>query len=219
MVMCSMLTGPSHIPPNPTHALVCLHGFGADGHDFIGLHAPLQANLPTISLALFCPHGISELPNFQGGYQWFSDKSWTFRDRDGIERASVAVWNYIHAEIITKLGIPPSNIALMGFSQGAMTALFSAPRWPAQIAGVISHSGVAMWQEELDATTCQKPPMLLLHGTDDNVVPADQTLHAAGGLSELGFPVESHLIPHLAHGLNAQSLAYISVFLQEVWSI
>ncbi|MFZ2587270.1 MAG: alpha/beta fold hydrolase [Alphaproteobacteria bacterium] len=211
-----MLTGPTIIPPNPTHTLVCLHGFGADGHDFIGLHAPLQANLPNLSLSLFCPNAPQRVPQFDSGYQWFSDKSWTFRDRDGIEAASQALWHYIHTEIITKLGIPPQNITVMGFSQGAMTALFSAPRWPHKIGGIIAHSGVLMWDDDMPPRF-QTPPTLLLHGTDDNVVPADNTLHAAGRLSELGFPVESHLIPNLAHGVNAQSLAYISVFLQSVW--
>ncbi len=211
-----MLSGPTDIPSSPTHALVCLHGFGADGQDFIGLATPLRGLLPHVQLALFCPNGPDSTP-FGQGRQWFSDKSWTFRDRAGIQAASDALWGYIQAELVSKHGIPLAHIALMGFSQGGMTALFAAPRWPERIGAVIAHSGLAMWQDELDAATCQKPPTLILHGQDDDVVPADQALLAAGGLAQLGVPVESHIIPNLAHGVNGESLARIGVFLESLW--
>lgn len=73
-----------------------------------------------------------------------------------------------------------------------------------------------MWQEELDTATCQKPPVLLIHGTEDDVVPADQTVAAATGLQGLGFNAEYHLLPGLAHGINAEALAHIATFIQEI---
>ncbi len=199
--------------------MVFLHGFGSDGDDLITLAPALRASLPenlADHLAIFSPNAPDATPqNF--GRQWFSDKSWTFRDRPGIARSSDALWSYLK-HIESTHGIPLTNIAVLGFSQGAMLALFGAPRWPEAIGGLIGCSGLAMWQEELDTNTCRKPPTLLLHGLEDDVVPADQTVAAAEGLRAFGFPVEYHLIPHLGHGINPQALAHISVFLSQMFN-
>lgn len=213
-----ILHGPSHVPADATHALVCLHGFGDEGASYLGLWQPLQSLLPVhVRLAVFCPNGPAPMP-FGQGYQWFSDKSWTFRDRDGLDAASHALWTYLHAEIVEPYGIPLNKIVVLGFSQGAMTVLYAAPRWEAAVGGVVAHSGLAMWQEYLNPKTCQKPPFLLLHGQEDDMISADQTVNAAHGLVKLGFQTEQHIIPHLAHGINGESLAYIGVFLQGLWS-
>lgn len=216
------LIGPTDIPNSTTHAIICLHGFGANGHDFIGLAAPLRAALGCPGLAVFCPHGPDPLPADAGAptsaRQWFSDKGWTFRDKPGIDHSRHLLWDYVQA-IHTTHHIPLTHIVIFGFSQGGMQALYSVPRWPHAVGGLIGHSTLAMWQEELDATTCQKPPTLLLHGYDDDVIPADQSLNAATGLQTLGFPVEHHILPGLNHGLNAQSLAHIVVFLQRIWQL
>ena len=139
---------------------------------------------------------------------------WTFRDREGIQTTGTLLWEYLQT-LHTTHAIPYANMALLGFSQGGMQALYSAPRGPHAIGALIAHSACLMWQEELNPATCQKPPTLLLHGYEDDMVPADQTVNAATGLEKLGFPVEKHILPGLGHGLNAQSLAYISVFLSE----
>jgi phospholipase/carboxylesterase len=206
------------VPPSPTHALICLHGFGASGQDFITLHHPLTSILPTQlgqHLALFSPHAPHPTP-FGQGYQWFSDNNWTFRDRPGISATKDILWHYLQ-HLHTTHGIPYAHMVLFGFSQGCMQALYSAPRFPQCLGGVIAHSGCAMYQEELDANTCQKPPILFLHGEDDEVVPADGSVNAAHGLNQLGFTTQLFLLPHLGHGLNAQSLAHISVFLQSLF--
>lgn len=146
------------------------------------------------------------------GYQWFADNNWTFRDRPGMARISQALWDYLQ-QLSSTHHIPLSRIALLGFSQGAMTALYAAPRWSEPIALVIAHSGCAVYQEELDGTTCQKPPVLFVHGQQDDMIPADQSLAAATGLDNLGFTTETHIIPGLAHGINAEALAHIATFL------
>lgn len=212
------LSGPVSTPANATVALVCLHGFGADGHDLASLIPPLRKALesmdfPAEKLAVFCPTAPHPTP-FGQGHQWFSDNNWTFRDRPGIQKAASVLWDYLTG-IKQEFNIPYSRMVILGFSQGAMTTLFAAPRFPEAVAGIIAHSGCAMYQEELNAETCQKPPVLFLHGIEDDVVPADQSLNAAKGLDALGFTTATHLIPHLAHGFNATSLAHISFFIKE----
>jgi phospholipase/carboxylesterase len=208
-----MLTGPAHIPANATHALVCLHGFGDEGASYLPLGHMLAQTLPDITLAILCPNGPMPTP-FDQGYQWFADNGWTFRDRPGIRAAKEALWAYIKETIPT---IPPQNIAVLGFSQGAMVAYYAVPRWPAPIGGVIAVAGMSLWHTELKADTCHKPPFLILHGREDDVVPADRALEAETGLNTLGFPTESHILPDLAHGIDAPALAHASAFLQSLW--
>ena len=182
-----------------------------------GLASPLQGAFTAqgMTLAVACPNAPAFTPAGMGR-QWFSDKGWTFRDRDGIARAGEALWAYAQG-LQQQTGLPWPNIAVLGFSQGAMTALFAVPRWPAQIGGLISCAGVVMWQEELDAATCQKPPVLLLHGTDDDVVPADASVQAHAGLEKLGFTAELELLPGLGHGIDGRVLSHIVVWLAERW--
>lgn len=208
-----MLTGPTTIPPNATHALLCLHGFGDQGASFLDIGTLLSQTLPShIKLATLCPNGPASTPD-SFGYQWFSDNGWTFRDRPGIRAAKEALWEYIQTHIPH---IPAHNIAVLGFSQGAMTAYYAAPRWPAQIGGVIAIAGLSLWHTELKPD-CQKPPFLILHGTEDDVVPADKSLEAETGLKAAGIPTESHILPTLGHGIDAQTLAHASAFLQTIW--
>ncbi len=198
--------------------LFCLHGFGADGNDLSPLASPLQGALAAqgIRLGVLCPNGPSPTPAGMGR-QWFSDKSWTFRDREGIEIAKELLWDFIQ-NTATEHGIPLSNIAVLGFSQGAMTALYAAPRWPEQVGAVVACAGVAMWQEELDTATCKKPPFLLLHGTEDDVVPADASHAAHAGLEGLGFNARLELLEDLGHGIDGRVLAHTVAFLAEIWA-
>lgn len=212
-----VLNGPALVPPAVTHALICLHGFGSSGNDLIQLAPPLKASLGNLAetLAVYSPHAPTPT-RMNEGLQWFSDASWTFRDRDGIEAASRQLEAFTQS-LSQHHAIPMANIALLGFSQGAMTSLYAAPRWSHPVGAVISCSGAAMWQEDLNPATCHKIPTLLLHGTDDDVLPADSTVAAATGLQALGVPAEYHLLPGLGHGIDARTLAHISLFLQNLW--
>jgi phospholipase/carboxylesterase len=215
-----VLSGPVDVPQGAEFALVCLHGFGSNGQDLIGLAGPLRAALGKLGerLAVFAPDGPSPVPDsfgIGGGRQWFSDMNWSFRDKSGIATASKLVEAYVLETVVKTYGIASQKTIILGFSQGAMTALYAVPRWELSVGGLISVAGVAMWQEELDANTCQKPPVLLVHGIDDDIVAADQTVNAATGLQALGFNAEYHLIPNLAHGINAPALAHVATFIQD----
>ena len=210
-----MLTGPSFIFDAQTvqKSIILLHGFGSNGEDLFNLVPELEKALPEThqgQTAYFAPNGSLELD--YGGYAWFSDANWTFKDYAGIQQAKTDLWTYMqdHHFPLT----PPANTHVLGFSQGAMTALFAAPRWPQPVASIIAHSGRMLWDEELtNEGSYHKIPTLFLHGTEDDVVPADESVKAAEKLQALGFQTKTHLIKNLAHGIGAESLAYITEFL------
>ena len=210
-----MLTGPAFIPPHPQAALVLLHGYGSDGTDLITLAPMLNQLLPDDlqnKVAFLAPHGVQPFPLGEG-YQWFSDAGWTFRDKPGIDAATHALASYMQSEIIDKLGLNWTDVYICGFSQGAMLALYAASRLPAAVGGVIANAGVFMWEEDLPPTPWQ-PPVLLLHGREDDVVPADSTPQAAQALAARGVDVQHHLIDNLGHGLNEASLEFMAAALQ-----
>lgn len=207
------LAGSQIIPAGEVRrAMVLLHGFGSNGADLMGLVAPLEALLPEAErgvTAYFAPDAPLEL-DF-GGRAWFSDNNWTFKDRAGIGAAADAVWAYIEREVLS-LGLTAGDVHVFGFSQGAMTALFAAPRWPERVGSVIAHSGRMFWAEEL-SDDCQKPPVLVLHGEADDVVAIGGGLAAADELRGLGFEVTVKTFDDLGHGVDGRSLAVLGEWL------
>jgi phospholipase/carboxylesterase len=210
------LSGPQSIPPQATHLLICLHGFGADGNDLFGLASPLQAALAAhgVFLGVACPHAPTPTPMGQGR-QWFRDMGWKFNDRDGLELLRPRLNDYVQ-KLQAAHGISASKTVLLGFSQGAMTLLGLLPELQPQPAGVVALCGALTMPPQ--ATNPTKPPVLLIHGTDDDVLPADASVQAAQWLEAAGYPCTLQLQPNLGHGIDAATLAQVVVWLQEIWA-
>ncbi|MCA3244002.1 MAG: prolyl oligopeptidase family serine peptidase [Alphaproteobacteria bacterium] len=210
------LTGPQTIPAGATHLLVCLHGFGADGNDLLSLASPLQAAMAPqgISLGVACPHAPQPTP-FGQGRQWFRDLGWRFNDRDGLALVLPAFNAYIQG-LQAAHGIAPAQTVLLGFSQGAMTLLGLLPQLQPQPAGVVALCGALTMPPSLSNPV--KPPVLLVHGTEDDVLPADASVQAAQWLEQQGYPTTLRLLPNLGHGIDAATLAELVVWLQELWA-
>lgn len=209
------------VPPSVTHAIICLHGFGSSGDDLIALAPALCATLGNLgeSLAVYAPHGPAFVPGateYNPGYQWFRDMGWTFRDPDGLSRLLPELDNFI-AQVAQIHGIPTTNIALLGFSQGAMTALHCLPGLTHQPGAVITCCG-AISVPPLFGTETSKPPLLILHGAEDDVLPADASVAAAQTYADKGYTTQLEILPNLGHGIDAAAVAHISVFLQSIWN-
>lgn len=153
------------------------------------------------------------------GYQWFS-----LQDRRpaamlaGVETAAQALDAFLDREL-ERHGLGPDKLALVGFSQGTMTALYTAPRRPAAVAGVLGFSGALIGSETLSSETTARPPVMLVHGTADPVVPFQAMATAEQGLSAAGIPVESHARPGLAHGIDDGGLRLGAAFLKRVLGV
>ncbi len=196
--------------------VVLLHGYGADGEDLLGLADPLAPHLPdTLFVAPDAPERCAGNPF---GRQWFPiprlDGSTEAQQAEGLERAAADLNAYLDA-LLEETGVSPSKLALLGFSQGTMMSLYVAPRRDAALAGVAAFSGRLMAPERLKAEAVSKPPVMLIHGDADPMVPFSEMAAAGDRLVEAGFEVYGHVMRGTGHGIAPDGLQMALTFLRE----
>jgi phospholipase/carboxylesterase len=201
---------------NVTSVVAFLHGYGADGADLLGLADPLGPHMPdTLFLA---PNAPERCTNNPMGYQWFPipwlDGSSEEAALDGMARAVVDLDAWID-EVLEETGVSPSNFMLLGFSQGTMMSLHVAPRRDQAIAGVVGFSGRLMEPEALEAEVKVRPPVLLIHGDQDDVVPPQSLPEAGNALTAAGFTVYAHVMKGTAHGIAPDGLSVALAFMRD----
>lgn len=166
-------------------------------------------------MAVYSPDAPSPTPDGYGR-QWFRDAGWTFRDERGLQAVIPQLDSFI-TQVAAAHAIPTANIAILGFSQGAMTILHALPSLHNQPGGVISCCG-ALTVPPAFPPSPAKTPILFLHGQDDDVLPADASVQAEATFQQHGYPTQLHILQGLGHGIDAPSLAHISLFLQSLWT-
>ncbi|HEY6433562.1 MAG TPA: phospholipase, partial [Acetobacteraceae bacterium] len=174
--------------------VVICHGLGADGHDLIDLAPSWGHALPD---AVFAAPD-APFPHDSGlGRQW-----WSVADRTpsvmaaGVRRAAPYFDRFIDAEL-RRLALAEDAYALVGFSQGAMMVLFTGLRRRIAPRGILGFSGALLVPEQLAAELTHRPPVLLVHGEVDDVVPAQRSRDAEQVLAQASVPVESVFVPGL----------------------
>lgn len=199
-----------------TSMVVFVHGYGADGGDLLSIGDVLAPHLPgAVFLAPDAPQPCVGNPF---GFQWFPipwlDGSSEEAAREGMA-ASVTLFNAFLDARLAEEGLAPEALALVGFSQGAMMSLHVAPRRDKAIAGVVAISGRLLVPERLAAEAVVKPPVLLVHGDQDPVVPfADMGL-AGDALVAAGFDTFGHVMKGTGHGIAPDGLGVTLQFLKE----
>lgn len=205
-------------PAKADSVVVFLHGYGADGDDLLGLADPLAPHLP--GTAFYAPNAPERCVNNPMGYQWFPIPWMDGSSAEQAEASAEQSFNDINAflDIVLKAEeLPAHRLALLGFSQGTMMALEVAPRRAEQIAGVVGFSG-RLLQPELAVEAVAHPPILLLHGDQDPVVPFDSMAIAAKALKAAGFEVHTHVMKNTPHGISPDGLSMALAFLREQFS-
>lgn len=196
--------------------VIFLHGYGADGADLLGLADPLAPNLPgTVFLAPDAPEPCAGNPF---GRQWFPipwlDGSTEAAAAEGLRRSSEDLDAFLDARLAEE-GMTPDRLAVVGFSQGTMMALHVLPRRPAPVAGIVAFSGRLLQPERLAAEAVSRPPVLLVHGDQDPMVPfADMGL-AGQALTEAGFETYGHVMKGTGHGIAPDGLSVALAFLSD----
>jgi phospholipase/carboxylesterase len=216
--MAAELDGPRLAPRSGSarQLVVLLHGYGADGNDLIELGSAWQQMLP--QAAFVSPHAPEPCGQAPVGRQWFA---LTFRDPNerwvGVKQARPPLERFIDAEL-TRLGLPPSALALVGFSQGTMMALHIGLRRPVAPAAIVGYSGLLVVPPDgdLDAFAAEirtRPPVLLVHGDQDDLIPPQALFQAARGLAALDVPVEWRMSAGVGHGIDQEGLRHGGEFL------
>jgi phospholipase/carboxylesterase len=184
--------------------VILLHGYGSNGADLIGLVPYWRAALPhTLFLA---PDAPQPCPGAPGGRQWWPLTSLSPEARAAGVRVSAPALNaYIDSQLAAH-DLSADRLALVGFSQGTMMALHVGPRRANAIAGIVGYSGMLADPEALGEELETKPPILLVHGDADDVLPVSALHQAQARLEGLGFEVESHVSRGLGHSIDEQGL-------------
>jgi phospholipase/carboxylesterase len=213
------LDGPRLAPHSGRAArqlVVFLHGYGADGNDLIDLGREWQDILP--DAAFVAPHAPEPCAQAPVGRQWFG---LTFRDPEerwrGVNAAAPSLDRFLDAELAGH-GLTDNALALVGFSQGTMMALHVGLRRMAAPAAIVGYSGMLVTPSNAGAQSIateirQRPPVLLIHGDQDQVIPAQALFHATEALAALEIPVEWHLSSGIGHGIDPEGLRHGGAFL------
>jgi len=204
--MTTQLDGPRIAPADggPARQLVVLvHGYGADGNDLIALGRHWQPLLP--GAAFVAPNGPQRCDGNPAGYQWFPI---TRLDPDemlkGVESAAPLLNDFVDAELASH-GLGADALMLVGFSQGTMMSLHIGPRRAPGPVGILGYSGALVAPEQLGAVA-SKPPVMLIHGDADEMLPVAAMHAAASGLGDAGFSVRWHVARGVGHGIDPEGL-------------
>ncbi|SFQ25429.1 phospholipase/carboxylesterase [Roseivivax halotolerans] len=197
--------------------VVFLHGYGANGADLLGLADPLAEHLPdTLFLAPDAPEACAGAPF---GFQWFPipwiDGS-SQEDSEAGMRAAAADLDAFLDSLMVDEDVMPEQVALFGFSQGTMMALQVAPRREDAVAGIVGFSGRLLEPDLLADEAVSRPPVLLVHGDQDDVVPPQSMPEAAEALQSAGWSeVYGHVMKGTAHGIDPEGLGVALAFLRD----
>jgi phospholipase/carboxylesterase len=194
--------------------VVFLHGYGADGNDLVGLAQPMSSELP--GTTFIAPNAPEICVNNPMGYQWFgiphmdgTPENQARASRDN----SIELLNTFLDEIEEATGVPADRTILFGFSQGTMMSLHVGPRRKRQLAGIVGFSGRLLEPEKLADEIVTKPPVLLVHGDADPVVPYSSMNEAASALSRAGLEVYTHTSEGVGHGISPEGLTLAMQFI------
>ncbi len=196
--------------------VILLHGYGADGNDLFGLAGPLSEHMP--DSAFRAPNAPERSRVNPMGCQWFPipwlDGSSEAERVTSLRRSAGLLDGYI-TEAMDEEGVAPGQTALLGFSQGTIMSLYVAPRRAEALACIVGFSGRLIEGEALKREARSKPPVLLVHGDRDEMIPVEALEEARTGLAAAGFSVRWHVSHGLGHGIDPEGLGLALAFLRE----
>jgi phospholipase/carboxylesterase len=212
----------------PKQLVVFLHGYGADGKDLIEIGRQWRNWLP--DAAFVAPNAPEPCAMSPMGRQWFglsnrrpddprgAEERWA-----GVVKARPALDAFLDVEL-ARFGLDESRIALVGFSQGTMMALHAGLRRKRAPAAILGYSGVLIGPEHLAEATARDlrgapPPILLVHGDQDAVIPLEALFISAEDLAKADFPTQWHLSMGVGHGIDAGGLRHGGLFLAKAFGV
>lgn len=195
----------------PQSMVIFLHGYGSNGDDLISLADYWRAALP--NTVFISPNAPEICPGAPNGYQWWGLSNLTPGGRAaGVRKPSAVLDGFIDDQL-ARYGLVEGRLALVGFSQGTMMALHVGPRRAQALAGIVGYSGMLADPDELRTEVRTRPPVLLVHGDADEVLPVASMPKAKEGLEAAGLDVVTHVSPRLGHSIDEKGLQLGATFL------
>jgi phospholipase/carboxylesterase len=215
-----MLHGPSVSPASgkpPKQLVIFCHGVGSNGQDMIGLAPYFAKVLPDAQF--ISPNGPQAFDMASIGYQWFSlNNPETLSRLEGTQAAAPALDAFIDQQM-AMYDLAAKDVALVGFSQGSMMSLHVGVRRQHQLAGILAYSGAVIAPELVASELKSHPPVLMVHGTVDDVVPIAALYEGVSALQVSGVPTRGEVVPDLGHSLNDKCIMEGMDFLAECFDI
>jgi phospholipase/carboxylesterase len=209
----ALLDGPRRAPSNgqaPDSLVILLHGYGSNGEDLIGLAPYWDRLLP--GTAFTSPNAPESLPMMASAFQWFPLST---MDPSAVAKSARAAAPILSAFITAEMArhnFGPERTVLVGFSQGTMMALEVGLAWPVAFAGIIGFSGALVGFEG----AVSKPPVLLIHGDQDDRVPHAASVSALATLKAARLTASLHTSPRTSHTIAMDGLQAAAGFLKAV---
>ena len=214
------LSGPVREPSlgGPARKLVIFcHGVGSDGNDLIGLAPYFAKVLPDAKF--MAPNAPEAFDQAAFWYQWFSLGDMSMENRlAGIKAVAPVPDDYIDEQLAAH-GLTERDLALIGSSQGTMVSLHVGLRRQHQLACIVGYSGMLVGKDVLSEEIKSRPPVLLMHGDADDIVPPENLELADSVLQSAGVAVRSELRPGLGHGLDDRCIMVAMDFLAESFGV
>lgn len=202
------------LPPKSGQAakqvMVMLHGYGADGSDLIGLGGEWRDRFP--DMLFVSPNAPWPCGRNPGGFEWFpvNDPPVESFRREGADRARPVIVSFL-IDLWAQTGLAARDTVLCGFSQGAMMALHTGLSLDHEVRAIIAFSGALIPPPE----PWSKPPVALIHGDLDGVVPVQLSRDAEVALRAAGIDVRLHIERDMSHGIAPDGLGFAGAFLGE----
>lgn len=196
--------------------VVFLHGYGANGEDLLGLADVMGPHLPGV--AFIAPDAPEPCNGGGGGFQWFPipwiDGSPQNLAEAGLDAASADLNAFLDQRLVAE-GLGPDRLLLVGFSQGAMMSMHVALRRKEACAGVVAISGRLLRPEALRTDVAVRPPVLLIHGDQDPVVPFSDMAKAGDALVAAGVQTYGHVMQGTGHGIAPDGVGMALRFMRD----
>lgn len=213
------LDGPRLAPLSgsaPNALVILIHGYGSNGEDLLSLARVIQPALP--DAAFVAPNAPSQLAQMAAAHQWWPIEAFSMAEcATGAAAAAPGLDAFITQEL-EKAGLPSNRLLLVGFSQGTMMALHVGLRRSEPVAGIVGISGMLVAPDTVEADIRSRPPVLLIHGAQDDVVPFRSMDLAATALKAVGVGVETHVSPAIGHSVGQDGLTAATEFAIRVLS-
>lgn len=201
-------------------SIIWLHGLGADGSDFVNIIPEL--NLPDDAAIRFIfPHAPMRSITWANNMPmraWFNvirlDRS--VEDKDGIRASQTLIDELINQEILRS--IPSQNIILAGFSQGGAMALQCGLRYKEKLGGILVLSAwlpLASTLEKEKSSLNQSTPILMQHGTFDDLLPLSWATESRDFLSKLNYNVILDSYP-MQHQVCQEEIGVIGKWIKQL---